>query len=135
MPDELRLRGHARRRSGPHPLGELPNSLAIEIGKRIVHRLAVGHADITGDDFGGIFAAAINGEHRGKPLGVSDVTWNGCAWSVKTMQAFYPADCAGYFRAQFARVFSRHPRPLRRCPSHRGRGSKRLECPYKRVFA
>ena len=137
MPDELRLRGHARRRSGPHPLGGLPHSLAIEIGKRIVHRLAVGHADITGDDFGGIFAAAINGEHRGKPLGVSDVTWNGCAWSVKTMQPSKP------FTQPIVRAISGRNSPVYSAgildpyagPSHRGRGSKRLECPYKRVFA
>jgi hypothetical protein len=45
---------------------------------RIVHRLAVGHADITGDDFGGIFASAINGVHRGKPLGIADVEWHEC---------------------------------------------------------
>jgi hypothetical protein len=57
---------------------------------RIVHRLAVGHADITGDDFGGIFASAIDGVHRGKPLGIADVEWNGCAWSVKTVQAKKP---------------------------------------------
>jgi hypothetical protein len=57
---------------------------------RIVHRLAVGHADITGDDFGGIFASAISGVHRGKPLGIADVEWNGCAWSIKTVQAKKP---------------------------------------------
>lgn len=86
MSNEPRLRGSARRRSGPYPLAELPASLAVEIGKRIVHRLAVGHADITGDDFGGIFAASISGNHRNRPLGIADVTWNGCAWSVKTVQ-------------------------------------------------
>ena len=90
MSNEPKLKGKAQRRSGPHPLGELPPSLAVEIGKRIVHRLAVGHADITGDDFGGIFAASIGGEHRGKPLGVADVTWEGCAWSVKTVQDPHP---------------------------------------------
>ena len=90
MPDSpsptLKLKGALTRRSAPHPLGELPDSLAVEIGKRICHRLAVGTADITGDDFGGIFAASISGEHRNKPLGVADVTWEGCAWSVKTVQ-------------------------------------------------
>jgi hypothetical protein len=55
-----------------------------------VHRIAVGHADITGDDFGGIFAAAISGAHRGKPLGIADVMWNDCAWSVKTVKAKNP---------------------------------------------
>lgn len=90
MPDRLILRGQARRRNEPYPLGEFPPSIAIEIGKRIVHRLAVGHADITGDDFGGIFAAAISGIHRARPLGIADVTWNGCAWSVKTVQDKFP---------------------------------------------
>ncbi len=86
MPNEPKLKGHAPRRRGPHPLGELPPQLAVSIGQQIVHRLAVGHADITGDDFGVIFARAISGNHRQKPLGIADVTWNGCAWSVKTVQ-------------------------------------------------
>jgi hypothetical protein len=90
MSKEPKLRGTAHRRSGPYPLGELPHSLAIAIGKQIVHRLAVGNADITGDDFGVIFAKAINGEHKGKPLGIADVTWQSCAWSVKTVQDEQP---------------------------------------------
>jgi hypothetical protein len=61
MPKKIKLRGKSKRRtdSGPYPLGEFPASVAVEMGRHIVHRLAVGHADITGDDFGGIFAAAI----------------------------------------------------------------------------
>jgi hypothetical protein len=91
MQNEPRLRGTSRRRSGPYPLGELPPSLAIEIGKHIVHRLAVGHANIDGDDFGGIFASSISGVHRRSPLGIADVTWNdACAWSVKTIQDTSP---------------------------------------------
>lgn len=86
MPDEPILRGTARRRSGPYPLGEIPHSIVTEIGKQIVHRLAVGQVDITGDDFGVIFAKAITGEHGGKPLGVADVSWENCAWSVKTVK-------------------------------------------------
>lgn len=90
MPDMLKLKGQARRRNEPYPLGELPSSIAVVIGKHIVHRLAVGHADITGDDFGGIFAAAISGNHRNRPLGVADVTLDGCAWSVKTVKDSRP---------------------------------------------
>jgi hypothetical protein len=86
MPPEPKLRGQARQRKGPYPLGEIPPSLAIQIGKRIVHRLAVGQSDITGDDFGTIFAQSIGGEHRGKPLGIADVWWQNCAWSVKTVK-------------------------------------------------
>lgn len=81
-----RLKGNAPRRSGPYPLGEFPSTIATEIGRHIVHRLAVGQVDITGDDFGGMFAEAIGGFHRSRPLGIADVEWNGCAWSVKTVK-------------------------------------------------
>lgn len=90
MSKEPKLKGQSKRRSGAYPLGEFPPSLAVEIGKHIVHRLAVGHADIKGDDFGGIFASAISGHHRNRPLGIADVTWNGCAWSVKTIHDAQP---------------------------------------------
>jgi hypothetical protein len=92
MPKELKLRGNAQRRSGPYPLGEIPHSVIVQIGKQIVHRLAVGHADITGDDFGVIFSHAISGQHRAKPLGVADVSWRDCAWSVKEVKADKPAE-------------------------------------------
>ena len=55
-----------------------------------MHRLAVGNAGITGDDFGVIFASAIGGDHKGLSLGVADVSWNSCAWSVKTVEADQP---------------------------------------------
>lgn len=55
-----------------------------------MHRLAIGHGDITGDDFGTIFAEAIGGDHRAKPLGVADVALNSGAWSIKTAQAKKP---------------------------------------------
>ncbi len=45
----------------------------------------MGHADITGDDWGTIFAKSISGEHRGSPLGLADVTWENCGWTVKTV--------------------------------------------------
>lgn len=85
-----RLRGASKRRKEPYPLGEIPDTVIIGIGKQIVHRLAIGHKDITGDDFGEIFAGAIEGEHRNSPLGVADVVSNGCAWSVKTVKATNP---------------------------------------------
>lgn len=86
MPEEAKLRGHAARRSGPYPLGELPRSVILSIGQAICHRLAVGNADIGGDDFATMFARAIGGEHRLSPLGVADVTCDNCAWSVKTVK-------------------------------------------------
>jgi hypothetical protein len=71
----------------------LPDTVLFSIAKQLVHRLAVGHGDITGDDFGTIFANAIGGEHRGSPLGIADVVLNGCAWSIKTVKCNRPYDC------------------------------------------
>ena len=71
-------------------MGQIPNGILYEIGRQIVHRLAIGNADISGDDFGTIFATAIKGDHRASPLGVADVMVNGCAWSVKTVKSSNP---------------------------------------------
>jgi hypothetical protein len=86
----VKLRGNQPRREGPYPLGEIPWSAVLAIGKAVIHRVAVGLADITGDDFGHIFASAIGGTHRLKPLGVADVELEQCAWSVKTVKAEKP---------------------------------------------
>ena len=84
-----RLRGGFQPR-GPYPLGQIPDSVLVEIGKQVVHRLAIGLGDITGDDFGTIFAKAIGGVHRTRPVGIADVQWDGCAWSVKTVKSSKP---------------------------------------------
>lgn len=104
--NRTRLRGQARRRNAPYPLAELPPSLAVSIGRNIVHRLAVGQANISGDDFGGIFADAIGGEHRSKPLGIADVVWDDCAWSVKTIQEKKP------FTKKIVRLISGRNSPI-----------------------
>jgi hypothetical protein len=52
--------------------------------------MAIGHADLTGDDFGTIFANAIDGTHLSSPLGIADVILDGNAWSVKTVKAGKP---------------------------------------------
>lgn len=75
---------------GPYPLGQVPDEVLHSVGKQIVHRLAVGHGDIIGDDFGTIFARAIGGIHRAKPLGLADVILDGSAWSLKTVQSSRP---------------------------------------------
>lgn len=98
--DSPRLRGNSPRRKGPYPLGQIPDTVVTEIGKQIVHRLAVGIGDITGDDFGTIFAKAIRGIHRPKPLGIADVELDECAWSVKTVKYAHP------FRRRSVRLIS-----------------------------
>lgn len=94
------MRGGARRRNEPYPLGQFPDKLLYDIAKQIVHRLAIGQSDITGDDFGTIFATAVGGAHRGRPLGIADVEFNECAWSVKTIKAACP------FELPLARLIS-----------------------------
>ena len=88
--DNTRLRGHKIRLQDSWPLGQFPENVITEIGKQIVHRLAIGHSDITGDDFGTIFAKAAGGVHRESPLGIADVLLDGNAWSVKTIKANKP---------------------------------------------
>lgn len=70
----------------PHPLNEFPASLIEGLAKRFVHLRAVGLSDMSGDQFSRIFSDAISGQEYGKPLGVADVAWNGCCWSVKTVK-------------------------------------------------
>ena len=84
------MRGRQPRRTGPYELGQIPVFALVEIGKQIVHRLALGQKDISGDDFGTFFANAIGGVHRATPLGIADVVWGGCAWSLKTVKASKP---------------------------------------------
>lgn len=97
---ETRLRGKKARILEPWPLGTIPREVIIEISKQLVHRLATGHADINGDDFGTIFANAIGGIHRQSPLGIADVVKDENAWSVKTIKHNRP------FRAKQARLIS-----------------------------
>ena len=73
--DPTILRGSASRRSGPYLLGQITDEVLAAVGRQIVHRLGIGVSDLTGDDFGTIFAEAIGGTHRARPLGVADVAW------------------------------------------------------------
>ncbi len=41
---------------------------------------------MSGDQFSRIFSDSIGGMSYGKPVGIADVSWNGCCWSVKTVQ-------------------------------------------------
>ena len=41
---------------------------------------------MTGDMFSHIFAESIAGQSYSRPLGIADVEWNGCCWSVKTVK-------------------------------------------------
>ena len=71
----------------PYPLGQIPDSVIRSIASNIVYSSAVGRKDISGDDWGDIFAAAVNGNHRKSPLGLADIVLESTAWSAKTVQS------------------------------------------------
>ena len=75
----------------PYPLGQIPDAIILSIASNIVYSTAVGRKDLSGDDWGDIFAAAVNGEHFKSPLGIADVALGNTAWSAKTVKAKKPA--------------------------------------------
>ena len=93
--EEPRLRGKEKSHKGAWSLGAIPDKVLYSIGAQIVHHLAVNKSDIKGDDFGNMFAKAIDGIHRESPLGVADVVWNESAWSVKTIKGKHPLNYIG----------------------------------------
>ena len=74
----------------PYPLGQIPDSIIQSIASNIVYSSAVGRNDLSGDDWGDIFAAAVNGEHFKSPLGIADVALGNTAWSAKTVSSRNP---------------------------------------------
>ena len=74
----------------PYPLGQIPDSIILSIASNIVYLNAVGRSDLSGDDWGDIFAAALNGIHLKSPLGIVDIALDNTAWSAKTVKAKNP---------------------------------------------
>ena len=74
----------------PYPINEIPEQVVKEIGKRLVYMLCIGRKDVTGDDWGNIFAESIHGEHLQSPIGIADVTFGKMAWSMKTVKHKHP---------------------------------------------
>ena len=88
MPPVKTRTGYAKHE--PYPLNQVPRAVVEKIARQLVYWKTVGHADIGGDDFAHIFAKSIGGKALGSPLGIADVIWNGCCWSVKTVQDVHP---------------------------------------------
>lgn len=74
----------------PYPLGQIPDSIIRSIASNIVYSITVGRNDLSGDDWGDIFAAAVNGEHFKSPLGIADIALGNTAWSTKTVKSRNP---------------------------------------------
>lgn len=92
MSNSPRIRGRGPLHRGPYPLGQIPDELLVEIGKSFVYRMSVGSRNLTGDDWGDIFAGAVVGNHRKQPVGIADVERGNCAWSLKTVHQANPFD-------------------------------------------
>lgn len=74
----------------PYPINEIPDSIVRLIGKKFVYMLCIGRKDLTGDDWGNVFAEAIGGEHLQSPIGIADVVYDKMAWSMKTVKNSSP---------------------------------------------
>jgi len=74
----------------PYPINEIPESVIKKIGKKFVYLLCVGYNDLPGDEWGNVFAEAIDGTHLQSPVGIADVTFDKMAWSMKTVKSKNP---------------------------------------------
>lgn len=83
-----------------YPINKVPIELINKLGADIVYMLYTGRHDLTGNDWGDIFAKAVNGEHLSKPIGIVDVAKDKTAWSMKTVKATNP------FNAKTVRLIS-----------------------------
>lgn len=86
--DANRLRTHEL-----YPLNVFPDDLVRRIGSYFIYLYYIGRKDISGSDWGDAFAAAINGTHLDSPIGIADVTFDRCCWSMKTVKAADPLSC------------------------------------------
>ena len=80
-----RLRGGG---SDPPPweLNHFPDSLALEVGKRLVREFAYGgQQDVGGETWERIFAEAISAEWVNTRAALADVRLANCAWSAKAV--------------------------------------------------
>ena len=74
----------------PYPINEVPEEVVRKIGRKFIYMLSVGYKDLTGDDWGNVFAEAIGGEHLQSPVGIADVALDKMAWSMKTVKQKNP---------------------------------------------
>lgn len=73
-----------------YPINHVPAEIINKLGADIVYMLYTGRHDLTGNDWGDIFAKAVEGCHFGSPVGIVDVAKDKTAWSMKTVKAINP---------------------------------------------
>ncbi len=80
----------------PYLLNEFPDELIIKIAEELTYLLHIGAKDITGDQWGDIFASALRSlfdeetEHLASPVGIADVVFGKMAFSMKTVKYAKP---------------------------------------------
>lgn len=74
----------------PYPLNEFPENVIKNIGRQLIFLLCIGRTDISGNDWGDVFAKAIGGNHLQSSLGIADVEFDKMAWSMKTVKYSNP---------------------------------------------
>lgn len=86
-----KLRDSARLKTQElYPLCEIPDDIITKLAGGIVFLKYVGRKDLSGDDFGEIFAKASEGIHLASPIGIADVHLGKMAWSMKTVKTKNP---------------------------------------------
>lgn len=83
-----------------YPINNVPKEIITKLGADIVYMLFTGRHDMTGNDWGDIFAKAVDGTHFGSPVGIVDVAKDKTAWSMKTVKAANP------FKSKTVRLIS-----------------------------
>ena len=72
--------------SWPYKITAIPQSHIFAFAEEITQSAYLGKSDIQGDEWGDMFARAINGAYLASPVGHVDVTKGKLAWSVKTIK-------------------------------------------------
>lgn len=85
-----RLRDSHNLVSELYVINDIPVDIINKVGADIVYMLYTGRHDLTGDDWGDIFAKAVEGCHFASPVGIVDVAKNKTAWSMKTVKSVNP---------------------------------------------
>lgn len=69
-----------------YPLNIIPPEMITRMGGYLVYLLYIGRKDITGSDWGDVFADSIGGTHLDSPVGIADVIFEKNCWSAKTVK-------------------------------------------------
>lgn len=88
-----KIRSAKPQRDAVYRLGEFPEALIRNIARHLAFLVAVNNPDISGDQWGTAFAAAVGGDHLASNVSPHDIAFENCAWSAKTVKRANPFTC------------------------------------------